>query len=327
VILPFFFKQIDPLLTPTQKKLQDGTRAVVRQLANDILPRLSKAPTPFSPPSPATLESFGSRFFDVLSNQFQKDMKDLQEDLSDPINRIPQRLSKQTKDFAQEARNVFLETPEGLLEPKYTVAETCDLYEIREYEEYTVASTDMDDSEDLATTGTAFNTLAGYLFGGNKDAKSMTMTTPVTTTSLGEMRFFLAETQNIPEPFEDKEARVEISEVPAARLAVRKFTGFVTDGEIARQKDTLLQALEMDGIELDLPHGAIVPHVVFQYNPPYTLPIVRRNEIAVPVRRPEDQSVTSLKKEWSVEGDDDDGLTSWSSSEDESEDDVSPSDY
>jgi hypothetical protein len=303
--------------------LQDGTRAVVRQLANDILPQLSKTPTPFSPPSPATLGSFGNRLFDVVSNQFQKDLKDLQEDLSDPINRIPQRLSKQTRDLAQEARNVFLETPEGLKEPTYTVVENCDLYEIRDYQEYTVASTDMDNSEDLATTGTAFNTLAGYLFGGNKDSKSMTMTTPVATTSLGEMRFFLAE-RNIPEPFEDKEARVEISDVPAARLAVRKFTGFVTDGETARQKDTLLQALEMDGIELDLPHGAIVPHVVFQYNPPYTLPIVRRNEIAVPVRRPEDQSVTSLKKEWSVEGDDEDGLSSWSSSESE---DVSPSDY
>ena len=248
----------------------------------------------------------------------------MQEDLSDPINRIPQRLSKQSRDLAQEARNIFLETPAGLQEPKYTVVEMCDLYEIRDYDEYTVASTDMDDTEDLATTGTAFNTLAGYLFGGNKEAKSMTMTTPVATTSLGEMRFFLAE-KNAPEPlYANKDARVEISDVPPGRLAVRKFTGFVTDGEVARQKDTLLQALEMDGIELDLPHGAIVPHVVFQYNPPYTLPIVRRNEIAVPVRRAEDQTV-SLKKEWNVDNEDDldDSLSSKASS---GEEDVSPSD-
>ena len=102
---------------------------------------------------------------------------------------------------------------------------------------------------------------------------------------------------------------VELVDIPPARLAVRKFTGFVTDGEVARQKDVLLQALEMDGVELDVAHGAIVPYVVFQYNPPYTLPMVRRNEIAVPVRTVGESmaysSFTSLKEEWNVDGDDD----------------------
>eukprot|EP00980_Cylindrotheca_fusiformis_P008085 scaffold1722_cov120-Cylindrotheca_fusiformis.AAC.15 len=289
---------IDPLLTPTGKKLQDGTRAVARQIANDILPQLSKDPPRFPPP-PSSLEKVGTRFFDVVSNQLQKNFEDLQQDLSDPINRIPQRLTKQTEDFIQEARNVFLETPEGLQEPKYTVVESCDLYELREYESYTVASTVMDEGEDLASTGNAFNSLASYLFGLNEASKTMAMTTPVTTTSFNEMRFYLAETA-IPEPSAD--STIEIFEVPSALLAVRKFTGFVTDGEIARQKDTLLQALEMDGVALDVPHGAVVPHVVFQYNPPYTLPIVRRNEIAVPVRRVEEKlGGTSLREEWSVD--------------------------
>ena len=101
------------MLTPTGKKLQDGTRAVVRQLANDILPQLGKGPRNFAP-SPSSLEKVGSRLFNVVSNQMQKNLEDLQQDLSDPINRIPQRLTKQTEDFVQEARNVFLETPEGL---------------------------------------------------------------------------------------------------------------------------------------------------------------------------------------------------------------------
>ncbi|KAL3902532.1 MAG: hypothetical protein SGARI_005791 [Bacillariaceae sp.] len=64
----------------------------------------------------------------------------------------------------------------------------------------------------------------------------------------------------------------------------------------------------MDGVELDVPHGAIVPHVVFQYNPPYTLPIVRRNEIAVPVRKVTDDvaaPVSSLKEEWNVDDEED----------------------
>jgi hypothetical protein len=301
-------------LTPTGKKLQDGTRAVVRQIANDILPQIQKRGSQGFPPSPASLEKIGSRLFDVVSNQVQKNFEDFQQDLSDPINRIPQRLTKQTEDLVKEAKNVFLETPEGLKEPSYTVAESCDLYEIRDYDGYMVASTDMDKGEDLATTGTAFNTLAAYLFGANKDGKSMTMTTPVTTTSLGEMRFYLGES-NIPEPFDSSDAPIEIMEVFPARLAVRKFTGFVTDGEVARQKDTLLQALEMDGVELDVAHGAVVPHVVFQYNPPYTLPMLRRNEIAMQVKPSADLAPTSLKQEWSVEDGEMDDMSAWSASE------------
>lgn len=311
--------QIDPLLTPTAAKLQDGTRAVVRQIANDILPQLSKSAGagatgsqfPFSPPSPQSLEKVAGRVFDLLSNQIQTTAKEFQEDLTDPLNKIPQRLTKQREELVQEARNVFLETPVGLQEPPYSVAETCDLYEVRDYDGYSVATTTMPKGEDMATAGTSFNTLAAYLFGENQDSKAMAMTTPVTTTSLGEMRFFLAEPK-IPLPLETD--KVEIMEIPPARLAVRKFTGFATDGEIARQKDTLLQALEMDGVELDVAHGAIVPHVVFQYNPPYTIPIVRRNEIAVPVRPPTPEvATTSLKEEWSVE----EGLE---------DDDISPSD-
>ena len=153
----------------------------------------------------------------------------------------------------------------------------------------------------------------------------MTMTTPVTTTSLGEMRFYLSDT-SIPRPLDVRQSAItsevgaiQIVEIPPGRLAVRKFTGFVTDGEVARQKDTLLQALEMDGVELDVPHGAVVPHVIFQYNPPYTLPMVRRNEIAVPVRGLQDQleqTPTTLKKEWNVDDDgSDDVISSWSSDE------------
>jgi len=290
--------QIDPLLTPTGKRMQDGTRAVVRQLANDILPQLSRSPPKF-PPTPQSFEKAGSRLLNVVTSQLQKNIEELQEDLTDPINRIPQRLSKQAEDFVKEARNVFLEKPEGLQEPSYKVVSSCDLYDIRDYESYKVASTQMEEGEDLASTGTAFNSLAAYLFGLNDESRTMAMTTPVTTTSSNEMRFFLAES-SVPEPQPD--SSVEIIDVPSSLLAVRQFTGFVTEGEIARQKDALLQALEMDGVELDVAHGAVVPYIIFQYNPPYTLPIVRRNEIALPVRRGEELAgATSLQQEWNVD--------------------------
>lgn len=324
-------RKIDPLLTPAQKKLQEGTRAVVRQLANDILPQItqsaaeastrqSRQSSSFLPPTPVDVQSIGNRLFSVVSNQIQKNLEDLQDDLTDPINKIPARLEKQREEVLQEARNVFLEKPEGLEEPSYTVVEDNDLYEIRSYDAYSVVSTAVSSDADVSAlegmaAGSAFNTLASYIFGANDESKVMDMTTPVTTTSAGDMRFYLnpIDTERIPKPTaknsETTDDALEIVQVPAALLAIRKFTGFVTDGEVARQKDTLLQALEMDGVELDVAHGAIVPHIVFQYNPPYTIPMVRRNEVGVPVRNTakegDEEPVTSLKEEWNVDEDDD----------------------
>jgi len=171
-------------------------------------------------------------------------------------------------------------------------------YEVRDYEGYSVASSSMTEEgenysiDDVTKGGAAFNALAAYLFGANDEAKSMDMTTPVATTSSGEMRFYLKTdgTDTFPNPLSREErinesGAVKIVDVPPARLAVARFAGFATEGEVLRQKDALLTKLAIDGVEVDVPHGAVVPHVVFQYNPPYTIPIVRRNEIAVPVLR------------------------------------------
>ena len=309
-------------MTPTGKKLQDGTQVVARQITNDILPNLARtAGPPRNPgsllplPDPNDVNKIGSRILNALSNQVQRNLEILQGDLANPV-RIPQRISRQTTDFLTETRNVFSETPVGLEEPPYTVVATTDSYEIRDYDGYSVASTSMgkgvilesteraDTGTNLAETGAAFNTLAAYLFGANKQGESMDMTTPVTTTSWGEMRFYLStKNQDIPDPLDDASSgslyetgSVTVLDIPPARLAVKKFTGFVTEGEITRQKDALLTALMMDDIELDVAHGDPISHVIFQYNPPYTLPIVRRNEIAVAVRR--DDDVVDLQKQW-----------------------------
>jgi hypothetical protein len=300
--------QIDGLLTPSQKKLQDGTRAVARQITNDILPSLGNLPPP-SLPDLQLFPKIGSRVLEALSNQAKNTLKDIQGDLANP-SRIPQRLTQQTEDIIQEAKNVFLETPLGLEGPAYTVVKSFDEYEIRDYQGYTVASTVMNPigepykEGNLSSNGAAFNALAAYLFGANTAGKAMEMTTPVTTTSLGEMRFYLAEAE-APKPLDQgmyDTGAVQIVDIPPARLAVRKFTGFVTEGEVSRQKDVLLNNLALDGIEIDVPHGAVVPHVIFQYNPPYTVPMIRRNEIAVPVQSPMVEP-PSIEEEWLVGND------------------------
>ena len=336
--------QIDSLLTPTGKRLQQGTRAVARQLTSDILPGIaavvasadksSSIKTPKSPIDvlvedlPTVVPKIGSRVFNALQNQAQKNINNLQEDIKsgDPLRGIT-RLQEQTAELAEEAKNVFREVPEGLAGPSYRIVAEKNGYEIREYEGYTVASTSMTKvdepytMDDLASGGEAFNALAAYLFGANDEKEVMEMTTPVTTTSTGEMRFYLKERGNgggvdsFPKPqaendevFNEK-GLVKIQDIPQATLAIAKFTGFVTDGEVARQKDALLTSLAIDGIEIDVPvrnpNGTPVPHVIFQYNPPYTIPILRRNEIGIPVRISFDTNDddASLVKEWDVDED------------------------
>ena len=323
--------QIDPLLTPNAKKVQDGTRAVARQLANDILPQLSKqSPTSLFPP-PASFEKVGGRLFSVLQSQLSQAAKDIQQDLQDPLTNIPQRLSQQSESLKKEITNIVSETPVDLQGPEYTVVSSTELYEIRDYAAYKVcstATTEGDNYEDLATYGTAFQTLATYIFGANEGAEKLDMTTPVTTTSTGEMRFYLS--SKAPQPLDPSDpsvklpasqGSVKLEDIPATRLAVRKFTGFVTDGEVARQKEVLLQSLEQDGVELAVPHGATIPHLVFQYNPPYTLPVIRRNELAIPVMALSGSEEVSLVQEWNVEDEDD-----YLMDAEEEEEDVSPSD-
>jgi len=328
-------RKIDGLLTPTQKRLQDGTRAVARQITSDILPGIAavaagangdgskklKSPVDVLVEDlPNVVPKIGSRVLNAISNQAQNNLKQLQDDITagDPLRSIS-RIQEQTADFAAEAKNVFAETPEGLVGPAYRVLSQEEGYEIREYESYSVASTSMSKvdepytMDDLASGGEAFNALAAYLFGANEEKEVMEMTTPVTTTSSGEMRFYLKERKagrgEFPMPVaENDEAfnakgEVKIQEIPSATLAFAKFTGFATEGEVERQKDALMTCLAIDGIEIDVPHASVVPHVILQYNPPYTIPILRRNEIGIPVRLNVEvkEDAVKLSQEWDAE--------------------------
>jgi SOUL heme-binding protein len=294
-------------------------------------------------------QAMTERIGSSVAQQLQTVWSWIQDDMQNPAQKIPERIRQQSQDFLQEAANVFADTPAGLQEPPFTVVMETPHYQVRDYPAYTVVCTDMkgassgstrmsvydsnvDDTngawmDDMATSGAAFTTLASYIFGGNQDQQVFAMTTPVTTTWSGEMRFYVPNAlKDMPSPlntdssssssstgpFATKSGQsVYLQEIPAARLAVRRFAGFATSGEIARQKEILLQQLALDEgsgkILLDVPHGQTVKHVVFQYNPPYTLPVVRRNEIAVPVLLVEEKEEAvngapvqsdSLSREW-----------------------------
>lgn len=143
----------------------------------------------------------------------------------------------------------------------------------------------------MAARSEGFSRLAGYIFGGNAGASRIAMTAPVSqqgtriamTAPVAQaqgaqgqsIRFFLPSA--LRDPPAPKDARVRIVEVPGETVAVYRFTGSIAPDAIAAARARLLAAL---------PATRWVPAgepVTWFYDPPWTIPTLRRNEIAIPV--------------------------------------------
>lgn len=108
------------------------------------------------------------------------------------------------------------------------------------------------------------------------------MTTPVVTAGAPggvTMRFFLPSKitpETVPVP---NDGRVKIVRVPEETVAALAFAGWGTESAIAEKKRALLTALADSAWR-----AAEEPYTLF-YDPPFTIPFLRRNEVAVRVTR------------------------------------------
>ena len=66
-------------------------------------------------------------------------------------------------------------------------------------------------------------------------------------------------------------------------VATRSFPGYATEKEVARQRALLEDALLADGFAYDN-----LSFKALQFNPPQTLPWVRRNEVSLQITLPAD---------------------------------------
>lgn len=198
-----------------------------------------------------------------------------------------------------EAKNALRATPTGLEAPRYTKVRAWKGVELREYEPFTVARTEMGS---LEGGGAGFQTLASYLFGANAQGEAMAMTMPVEITSGaggegGAMSFVLPRA-NAAAPPSPKTDDVRVEQVGARLMAVRAFGGIVTGEEVARQRAALLDAIAADGATVPIADEAGAISVsVLQYNAPYTVPWRRRNELAIVVTAVDGAEVVSAAEQ------------------------------
>ncbi|BCI53537.1 heme-binding protein [Mycolicibacterium litorale] len=179
----------------------------------------------------------------------------------------------------------------GTEEPPHTTQRLSDSVEIRRYQQRIAAETTVSADEESARNE-GFRRLAGYIFGSNHGDTEIAMTAPVaqqrgTTIAMtapvaqssgggGDwtIRFFMPSRwtmDTLPTPNDD---RVRLTVTPAETVAVLRFSGDRGGPAVARR------TAELRDTEFE-PTGE--PAAWF-YDPPWTLPFRRRNEIAIPVR-------------------------------------------
>ncbi len=189
---------------------------------------------------------------------------------------------------------------DGTEEPKYSVVDRVGDIEIREYGPQIAAETTID-ADETAARSAGFRRLAGYIFGANKGNAKIAMTVPVAQsqgTSASEkiamtapvsqsrdaagrwvIRFMMPASftmETLPTP---NDPSIRLVQVAPETLGVLRFTGLTGVDAVAERRQALLASLQAGAWK---PSGT---PVTWFYDPPWTLPFLRRNEVAVPVAR------------------------------------------
>ena len=186
----------------------------------------------------------------------------------------------------------------GTEEPSYTVLQTQGPLEIREYGPRLAAETEVSGTEYSARSD-GFRRLARYIFGANSTKGSIAMTAPVSqasgpekiamTAPVGQdqpapgvwrIRFFMPAQYTVATLPHPDDPAITIVTVPAETYGVYRYTGSTAPAATAFADREVLQRLQGSGWS---PEGQ---PVTWFYDPPWTLPFLRRNEAAVRVTKP-----------------------------------------
>ena len=179
-------------------------------------------------------------------------------------------------------------------EPSYRVTEKAEPFEIREYSPLIVAQVEV--PGDLSEASSAgFRLIANYIFGNNISVRDgglttaepvpekIAMTVPVIAEGKGDQKTWLIQfvmpkqytMDTLPKP---NNPQVKLVPTGPQKLAVIRFTGFVGDDKVQEKTAELMAWIKSRNA---LPLGS--PRLA-RYNPPWSIPWMRRNEILIPIQ-------------------------------------------
>ena len=187
----------------------------------------------------------------------------------------------------------------GTEQAAYSVIEQQDQFELRAYEPLVIAQTFVDSDFDQAGK-IAFGRLFGYISGDNTATSEIAMTAPVMAlqpdSEAGETISMTAPVtaekssrgwrfafvlpagyrlDNAPTPTSEE---VTLATVPARRVAVKRYSGWWNEASYRENLQLLQDWMRQNKLEADSqPRYA-------GYDPPWTLPFLRRNEVMIDIR-------------------------------------------
>jgi hypothetical protein len=177
---------------------------------------------------------------------------------------------------------------------RYTVLERHGRVEIRRYDPAIAAEVEVH-GERMRALNQGFRLIADYIFGNNLAAKKVAMTAPVTQAAGEKIAMTAPVTQDgagdawtvrfvmpaaytletLPRP---ENPDVHLVAMPARKMAAVRFSGCNTDRNIETHRAVLLKFIAEHHLT------AVGEPAAAFYNPPWTIPFLRRNEILVEIR-------------------------------------------
>ncbi len=177
-------------------------------------------------------------------------------------------------------------------EPSYKVVNKEGDFEIRQYEDFIVATTTMNGEFDDANS-TGFRRLFRYISGDNSANKKIPMTAPVIEAReskkipmtapvfIGKesrtMSFVMPNDytlENTPIPDNNE---ISIEKQPSKKVAVLEFTGTLSEENIEENSEKLQEWIEKKSLK------TLSSSIAAGYDPPWTIPLFRRNEIHIEI--------------------------------------------
>ena len=184
-------------------------------------------------------------------------------------------------------------------EPEYTVLTQVDDFELRRYDPQIVAQTWVSGDQKQASNK-GFKILADYIFGNNTapsgESSKISMTSPVKMQpQTGEsqkiamtspvamqeqdgkwrVRFVMPSKytmQTLPKP---NNSEVSLIEIPMQTYGVIKFSGFTGEQKVADKTQALKTWMQDQNLKI------VGDAEMARYDPPWTLPFMRRNEVMI----------------------------------------------
>jgi DNA gyrase inhibitor GyrI len=195
--------------------------------------------------------------------------------------------------FAAAAVIVWGPIVSDVEQAKYTVAEKQGDIEIRDYPPMIVAEVEVH-GERKEAINQGFRIIADYIFGNNISAQKVAMTAPVIQQASEKIAMTAPVTQEgdgnnwkvrfvmpahytmakLPKPKNDA---VKLKEVEGKRFAVIQFSGLAGQSSLKNHTYKLNGFISGHSIK-----AASLPAYAF-YNPPWTLPFLRRNEVMIEI--------------------------------------------